>query len=112
LKHPVAADCFKLKWLLELRRDPQTGVATTYKLRGTLYRNDSTETEHPREGKWKIIKGTRSDPNAIVYQLDAFGSDGPIHLLKADDGILFFLDNNGRVLVGDKDFSYTLNRSE
>jgi hypothetical protein len=112
LKHPVPADCFKLKWALELRRDPQTLVPTTYKIRGTLYRNDSTETERPREGKWKVIRGTKTDPNAIVYQLDAFASDGPIYLLKADDGVLFFLDNNGRVLVGDKDFSYTLNRYE
>lgn len=112
LKHPVPADCFKLKWALELRRDPQTLVPTTYKLRGTLYRNDANETEHPREGKWKVIRGSKTDPNAIVYQLDAFGSDGPIYLLRADDGILFFLDNNGRILVGDKDFSYTLNRSE
>lgn len=112
LKHPVPADCFKLKWALELRRDPQTLVPTTYKLRGTLYRNDANETEHPREGKWKVMRGSKTDPNAIVYQLDAFGSDGPIYLLRADDGILFFLDNNGRILVGDKDFSYTLNRSE
>ena len=114
LKHPVPADCFKLKWALELRRDPQTLVPTTYKLRGTLYRNESnaTATEHPREGKWKVIRGTKTDPNAIVYQLDASASDGPIYLLKADDGILFFLDNNGRILVGDKDFSYTLNRYE
>jgi len=112
LKHPVPADCFKLKWALELRRDPQTLVPTTYKLRGTLYRKDATETEHPREGKWKVIRGTKTYPNAVVYQLDAFGSDGPIYLLRADDGILFFLDNNGRVLVGDTDFSYTLNRSE
>ena len=112
LKHPVPADCFKLKWALELRRDPQTLVPTTYKLRGTLYRNDANETEHAREGKWKVMRGSKTDPNAIVYQLDAFGSDGPIYLLRADDGILFFLDNNGRILVGDKDFSYTLNRSE
>ncbi len=112
LKHSVPADCFKLKWALELRRDPQTLAPTTYKLRGTLYRHDPTETEQPREGKWKVIRGTKTDPNAIVYQLDAFGSDGPVYLLKADDGVLFFLDNNGRVLVGDKDFSYTLNRSD
>jgi hypothetical protein len=62
-------------------------------------------------GTPKVIRGTKIDPNAIVYQL-AFESDGPIYLLKADDGILFFLDNNGRILVGDRDFSYTLNRSE
>lgn len=112
LKRPVAGDCFKLKWSLQLYRDPQTFQPTTYLLRGTLYRNDSSGTERPREGKWKVIRGTKADPNAVIYQLDAFGADGPINLLKGDRGVLFFLANNGYLLVGDKDFSYTLNRFE
>ncbi|HEX6043189.1 MAG TPA: hypothetical protein VFZ22_01770 [Pyrinomonadaceae bacterium] len=112
LKRHVAGDCLKLKWSLQLYRDPQTFQPTTYLLRGTLYRNDSNGTERPREGKWKVIRGTKADPNAVIYQLDAFGADGPIYLLKGDRGVLFFLANNGYLLVGDKDFSYTLNRFE
>ena len=56
------------------------------------------------------MKGTKSDANAIVYELDAFGSDGPIFLLKADRDVLFFLGNDGSLLVGNEDFGYTLNR--
>jgi hypothetical protein len=112
INHPVDSDCFKLKWSVDLYRDPRTLTPTTYRLRGTLYRNEARETETVREGKWKITKGTKSDPNAVVYQLDSFGSDGPIFLLKADRDVLFFLTKEGNLLVGNEDFGYTLNRSE
>jgi hypothetical protein len=110
INHPVETDCLRLKWSLDLVRDPKTLTPTTYRLRGTLYRNEARGTETIREGKWKVSKGTRTDPNAIVYQLDAFGSDGPIYLLKADRDVLFFITKDGSVLVGNEDFSYTLNR--
>lgn len=110
LNRPVESDCFKLKWTIDFHRDPQTLIPTTYRLRGTLYRNEARGTETIREGKWKVTKGTKTDPNAIVYQLDAFGSDGPIYLLKADRDVLFFITKDGSVLVGNEDFSYTLNR--
>ena len=112
LNHPVETDCAKLKWSLDLYRDPQTLTPTTYRLRGTLYRNEARGTETVREGKWKVTKGTKTDPNAIVYALDAFGSDGPIYLLKADRNVLFFVTKDGSVLVGNEDFGYTLNRDK
>ncbi|HET8781032.1 MAG TPA: hypothetical protein VFM63_01350 [Pyrinomonadaceae bacterium] len=110
IKHPVPADCAKLKWSIDLYRDPQTLAPTTYRLRSTLYRHEPNGTEIIREGKWKVTKGTKTDKNAIVYQLDAFEFDGPIFLLKADPNVLFFLGKDGSLLVGDTDFSYTLNR--
>ena len=110
INHPIAADCFKLKWSIDFFRDPQTLAPTTYRLRGTLYRNESRGTERIREGKWKVTKGTKNDPNAIVYRLDAFDTDGPIFLLKADQNVLFFLTKDGSLLIGNDDFSYTLNR--
>ncbi len=112
INHPVDADCFKLKWSINFYRDQQTRTPTTYRLWGTLYRNEARGTETIREGKWKVTKGTKNDPNAIVYELDSFGSDGPILLLKADRDVLFFTTKDGRVLVGNEDFSYTLNRGE
>jgi hypothetical protein len=112
INHPVEGGCFKLKWSINFYRDPQTLTPTTYRLRGTLYRNEARGTETIREGKWKVTKGTKSDPNAVVYQLDSFGSDGPIYLLKADRNVLFFMTRDGSVLVGNEDFGYTLNRGE
>lgn len=111
LNRSVPSDCFKLKWALTLRRDPKTLAPTTYRLRGSLYWNDGGP-EYPREGKWKIIKGTKTNPNAVVYQLEAAGSDGPIFLLEADRNILFFVAKDGNLLIGNEDFSYTLNRDE
>ena len=117
LNRSVTADCFKLKWLLTLRRDPKTLAPTTYHLKGTLYRTENPDTEYPREGTWKVIKGTKTNPNAVVYQLDAAKStyppaahDGPILLLKADANVLFFIGKDGNLLIGNEDFSYTLNR--
>lgn len=112
LNRRVAADCSKLKWTIDFYRDPQTLAPTTYQLRGSLYRDESRGTEQIRKGNWKVIRGTKTDPNAVVYQLEAFESDGPIFLLKADRDILFFLAKDRSVLVGDKDFGYTLNRGE
>ena len=112
INHPVDADCFKHKWSTNFYRDLQSLTPTTYRLWGTLYRNEARGTETIREGKWKVTKGTKADPNAIVYELDSFGSDGPILLLKADRDVLFFTTKDGSVLVGNEDFSYTLNRGE
>ena len=111
MKHPVGTDCLKLKWSVDLYRDPRTLAPTTYRLRSTLYRHEPGGTEIIREGKWEVTRGTKNDPKAIVYELDAFRSDGPIFLLKADRNILVFLANDRSLLVGNEDFSYTLNRS-
>lgn len=112
----VGSDCFKLKWLLTLRRDPKTLAPTTYHIKGTLYRQENPDTEFPREGTWKVIKGTKTNPNAVVYQLDPArptdhpaSKDGPIYLLKADPNVLFFVGKDGNLLIGNEDFSYTLN---
>lgn len=104
LKHPVAADCMKLKWELTLNQDPKTSNPTTFKMRGTLFR------DFDREGKWAILQGRPADANATIYRLDFDKVEKPLFLLKADDNILFFLHNNGSFMVGNSDFSYTLNR--
>jgi hypothetical protein len=104
LKHPVAADCMKLKWELTLNQDPKTFNPTTFKMRGTLFR------DFEREGKWSILQGRSADANATIYKLDFDKVERPLFLLKADDNILFFLHNDGSLMVGNSDFSYTLNR--
>ena len=73
-------------------------------LNGTLYR------QHVREGRWTIVRGTSSNPNAIVYQLLTNTTRETLLLVRADENILFFLDKNRNLMVGDADFSYTLNR--
>lgn len=104
LKHPVAVGCMKLKWELTLNQDPKTSSPTTFKMRGTLFR------DFDRAGKWAILQGRPADANATIYRLDFDTVEKSLFLLKADDNILFFLDNDGSLIVGNSDFSYTLNR--
>ena len=94
----------KLKWDLTLYQNPATGLSTTYKLKGAFYR------QKIGEGKWTIIKGAKTGPDAVVYQLDLDDAQGSLFLLKADNNILFFLSKEKNLLVGNGDFSYTLNR--
>ncbi len=104
LHRAVKKDCFKLKWRLTLYQDAHTLTPTTYTMEGTFYRRQT------REGRWTIIKGTKTDPEAIVYQLDPDRPQSTQFFLKADDNVLFFLDKNRNLLVGNANFSYTLNR--
>jgi hypothetical protein len=97
-------ECFKIKWQLILFQDPATGAPTTYALGGFAWRNP------PRTGKWAIVKGTKEDPNATVYQLDSDQPQGFLSFAKADENILLFLDRERNLLVGNSRFSYTLNR--
>ena len=79
-------------------------MPTTYVIASTFHRNKA------REGKWSISKGTTANPNAIVYQLDTDNPQETIYLMKADENILYFLDKDKNLLVGNQLFSYTLNR--
>lgn len=98
-------ECIKIKWQLVLYQDPVTRTPTTYALGGLEWRNP------PKTGKWIISKGTKEDPNAIVYQLDPDNADGFLAFQKIDDNILYFLDKDRNLLVGNSQFSYTLNRA-
>jgi len=104
LKVSPSIDCFKIKWDLILFQDPEKNYPTTYELRRTGHR------ESVIKGKWIVSKGTKTNPEGIVYQLDPDKPDESIFLLKGDDNVLFFLDKNRNLLVGNSEFSYTLNR--
>ena len=99
----VESDCAKLKWRLILHRDPATGLAGRYTLEGTLYRDRS------RTGRWSIERRS-SEPRIAVIRLDPSRGGAFLSFMKADDNILLFLDESDRPLVGNSDFSFTLNR--
>ena len=97
--------CQRLKWRVTLLQNPSTHEPTRYKIEGSLH--------HPaREGLWRIVRGIAADADAVVYQLDGTETEGPMLLWKADDNVLFLLDEQKRPLVGTIDFSYTLSRSQ
>lgn len=99
-------ECTKIKWRLTLYKDNVTTNSGAYILQGFVYKKDN-----PREGRWDIIKGIPANPEAIVYRLQQEGGK-PLFLLKADDNIFFFLDHDKNIMVGNRDFSYTLNRKQ
>ena len=95
--------CLKLKSRLTLYNDQETGAPSAY-----MYMGTSTI----REGTWTILQGTEGNPDAVIYQLNLDGSQGPVSFLKVDDNHLFLLDRGGNLLVGNALFSYTLSRIE
>jgi len=104
LKIPMHAGGNKAKWRVTLYQNPETHAPTTYKVEGSLYRKGA------RAGDWSIVRGHRNDPHAMIYRLAATNDEPPLLLLKGDDNVLFFLDQNSNLLVGHEEFSYTLNR--
>lgn len=102
----VNQSCFKLKWKLILNKDPKTLQPTTY----TLKRTNSRETDIT--GNWTIIKGTASNPNAIILQLDPDKPNQTVSLFVGDENVLFFLHKDKNLFVGNDNFSFTLNKRE
>ena len=98
----IDASCFKLKWRLTLYRDPTTLEPTTFTIESTFSRKDVVK------GRWSIMKTAPTD--ATRYRLEPEAPAKSFSLLLAEDNILFLLDSSERPLVGNKDFSYTLNR--
>jgi hypothetical protein len=98
-----SADCIKMKWYIIFNVDPVT-KQHLYKLKGGL----AFRQENKFQGEWEIIKGKEG---RVIYKLKPESGRYIIYLLKADDNILLFTDQDGNLLVGNEDFSYTLNRT-
>src|SRR5260221_1910144 len=98
--HP-GLNCIKKKWLVVLYADSKTNQPMAYNLNG------NSRGKGGIKGNWKIITGK---DGRIIYQLYSDKENASIYLLKLDENILVFTDGQGKLLVGDKDFSFTLNR--
>lgn len=96
--------CLKVKWRVTLERRAGSTDSGTYKIESSLHR------ERARTGNWRIVRGTPSNPDAIIYQLDASGTERVMQLLRGDDNVLFFLNPQRQPLIGNAEFGYALNR--
>lgn len=108
MEHPemkASQSCFKLKWRLTLNRDSVTYLPTTCIIRNIV-------DNEPRDitGKWEIIKGTSTNPDAVIYKVVVDNLARPILLFVGDDNVLFFLNNNNQPFTGNADFSFVLNK--
>lgn len=109
--------CILVEWKLTLYKNPVTQEPTRYKLTGinrfavketNMYSQPGTKSES--EGEWKIIRGTKSKPEAVVYQLNPGKPGISLNLLRLNDNLLHILDHDGTLLIGNEFHSYTLNR--
>ncbi len=92
----------KLKWLIVLYADAKTNTPTTYRAISTPWRSRGG-----KRGSWKIIKDAHG---GVIYHLLNEDNTLFVSLFKPDDHVLLFTDGKGRLLIGNEDFSYTLNR--
>jgi hypothetical protein len=105
LNEQTIPECIKIKWRLIFYKNGLDTTSGTYSLEGFKFRGTNI-----LKGKWKMIKGTKADQNAIVYQLNN-PTKGSLYFLKADDNVLFFLDKEKNIMVGNRNFSYALYRT-
>jgi hypothetical protein len=99
-----------VRWVLTLYQDLKTRTPTTYKLRAESDAAKPPAARKPvtkeKEGRWSVAKGTKADPDAIVYELA-----GAVNFYKVSDDVLHALNPDRTLAVGTAGWSYTLNRS-
>lgn len=102
VKPESAASCLKIKWYIILYTNEKGQPTYFFRAAGGLKK------ENMIKGNWEIVQGK---DGRIIYKLNPENKSATIHLVKADDNILFFTDAAGNLLSGNEDFSYTLNRT-
>ena len=116
---PADTDCEQMIWSLVLYQDLQTKAPTTYQLNSAYglakpNTNDLIDGGTPilMEGTWTITAGTKSDPEATVYQINPDDPQTTAYFLKVSDNMLHILSSEKTLLVGNGAWSYTLNRMD
>ncbi len=92
--------CYKLKWHLIFYANDATSRHGKFKITGTAFRGGAAT------GNWIFKPGNNSIP---LYHLTGEAGSMQLYLVNTSDKTLMFADASGRLLVGDEDFSYTLN---
>jgi hypothetical protein len=109
--------CLVVEWKLTLYTNAVTQEPAGYKLTGlnrfgvketNMLSQPGTKSES--EGKWSIVRGTKSNPAAVVYMLNPGKPGIAIDMLKLSDSLLHILDGEGKLMIGNEFWSYTLNR--
>ena len=114
---PQQIECALVEWKLTLYEDRITHKPTTYKLSSVnrfsvkvtnMYSEPGVKYE--TEGKWAIVRGTKTNPNSIIYRLDPSKPKISIDFLKLSDNLFHVLDHEGNLMVGNPFWSYTFSR--
>jgi hypothetical protein len=89
-------ECYKKKWLIYLYKSNPNAASGTYKI-GNV---------ESRTGNWKLKK---NETGKTIYSLD-LNNGNTLDLLRVDENIVYIMSEKGGLMVGDHDFSYSLNR--
>jgi hypothetical protein len=95
-------ECYKLKWKIIFFPISNTFHHGRYKIFGTAYRAQNVKT-----GSWRVVQG---EDGRIIFELNNDLEKNYLNLVKLDEQILIFSDRDGKLLVGNEDFSYSINR--
>jgi hypothetical protein len=98
MENKTRPECYKKKWRVSLYRDQQSDSFGTYRI-GTI---------NGRTGKWQLKENAAG---RRIYSLD-LNNGNSLDLFMADENIAYIMDGKGGLMVGDHDFSYSLNRKD
>lgn len=106
-----------IKWQLKFVGNPGKEKSGTYILNCDYgmpkqgSRDFINEGKHLyREGKWAVVKGTKSYPAAIIYCLDPDKPQSSVSFLRLNENLIHLLDSHQQLMIGNGAWSYTLNR--
>lgn len=99
---PEGKLCYKLKWYIILYTGNAANKSGSYKVYGTPWRE-----QRGRTGKWELVS---ANAGHVIFRLNKDDGSALLNLLQLDNNVFVFIDAAGKLLVGDQDFSYTLNR--
>jgi len=118
LGQPAAnASCHCIRWQLTLATNQNVGPSFTLSVRYRVAtRNNPNQSEDGPEvtarGKWEMLTGAKTDPNAVVYRLTAERSGRSLSFVRIGEHCLHLLAADGSLAVGNGGWSYTLHRAD
>lgn len=119
LKMPANVACDFTKWKLTLYQDPVTKAPDTFQLScqyGVSQPNTSGfiggGTSVEAAGKWAIVKGSKTNPEAVVYQLNPDRPEISLSFIKMDENVIHLLYSDKSLMIGNAGYSYTFNKAK
>jgi len=88
-------ECYKKKWLVYLYKSNPDATSGNYKI----------GSNGAYTGKWKL----KESNGKTIYRL-GLNNGRSLSLLQVDKNIIYLMDTKGELMVGNHDFSYSLNR--
>ncbi len=109
--------CVLVRWKLTLFTNATTGEPSSFSLNSVnhfivkennAYSQPGKKAES--EGKWTIVRGSETNPNALFFRLNPDFPELSLDLIVLNGKLLHVLDREGKLMIGDEFQSYTLSR--